>query len=202
MKANEINAIYTSKISQFLTAGYEINTNTMNGSQGEIAKIDFRKGNEVIRIMLTKEMVHGTNFFTGNAIVLTVGRCTEERVINTKDFSRGDAIIWNNRLEVIEKRTFYQIGERRDSDWYLENEEAQEALQKSKDRFHNKCMTTDHPSRTFEGFEKLMAQVAKRRLNKRSFKTTNIKKVWKEWSVNQNRYLYKVQTLKHQLILN
>ena len=45
MKSTEINAIYAAKISEFLNAGYQINTNTMNGSQGEIAKIDFRKGN-------------------------------------------------------------------------------------------------------------------------------------------------------------
>ena len=57
MKSSEINAIYAAKVAEFLTAGYTINTQTMNGSQGEIAKIDFRKGNEVIRVLLAKETI-------------------------------------------------------------------------------------------------------------------------------------------------
>ena len=52
MKSAEINAIYAAKAAEYLAAGYTINTNSMNGSQGEIAKIDFRKGDEVIRLML------------------------------------------------------------------------------------------------------------------------------------------------------
>ena len=59
MKSAEINAIYAAKVTEFLTAGYTINTNTMDGSQGEIAKIDFRKGNEVVRVLLHKETVWG-----------------------------------------------------------------------------------------------------------------------------------------------
>ena len=118
MKSSEINAIYAAKVAEFLATGYTINTNSMNGSQGEIAKIDFRKGDEVIRVMLHKETIWGENFRTNDAIVLTVGRCTDELVINARGFSR-DAIIWNNRLETIEERTFFQIGERRGADWYL-----------------------------------------------------------------------------------
>ena len=133
MKSSEINAIYAAKTAEYLAAGYTINTNSMNGSQGEIAKIDFRKGDEVIRVMLNSETIWGEDYRTADAIVLTVGRCTDERVINTKGFGR-DAIIWNERLEVIEKRTFFQFGRRRDCDWYLEGEEAEEALKKNRQR--------------------------------------------------------------------
>ena len=93
MKSTEINAIYAAKVAEFLTAGYTINTNSMNGSQGEIAKIDFRKGNEVIRVLLNSETIWGEHFRTADAIVLTVGRCTDERVISAQGFGR-DAIIW------------------------------------------------------------------------------------------------------------
>ena len=48
MKSTEINAIFSAKVNELLAAGYQINTNTMDGSQGEIAKIDFRKNEEVI----------------------------------------------------------------------------------------------------------------------------------------------------------
>ena len=131
MKSTEINAIYAAKAAEFLAAGYTINTNSMNGSQGEIAKIDFRKGNEVIRVLLNSETIWGEHFHTTDAIVLTVGRCTDERVINTQGFGR-DAIIWNERLEVIEKRIFYRMGRRYDADWYLEDKEAEEALERQR----------------------------------------------------------------------
>ena len=72
MKSTDINAIYAEKVAEFLNAGYQINTNTMNGSQGEIAKIDFRKGNEVIRVLLHSETVWGEHFRTSEAIILTV----------------------------------------------------------------------------------------------------------------------------------
>lgn len=43
MKHTEIEAIMTAKVNEFITKGYTINATTMSGSQGEIAKIDFRK---------------------------------------------------------------------------------------------------------------------------------------------------------------
>ena len=55
MKHTEIEAIFTAKVAEFITNGYTINATTMAGSQGEIAKIDFRKGNEIIRVMLATD---------------------------------------------------------------------------------------------------------------------------------------------------
>ena len=130
MKSTEINAIYADKVSEFLNAGYQINTNTMNGSQGEIAKIDFRKGNEVIRVMLHQETIWGDNFRTAEAIVLTVGRCDDERVINARGFGR-DAIIWNERLDVIEKRVSqaaWEIEQAPKYDYVIVNDALEDAV--------------------------------------------------------------------------
>ena len=60
----------------------------------------------------------------------------------------------------------------------------------------------EHPSRQFEGMEKVMVKAVKRHLNRRSFKSQNIKKVWKTWDNSEGRYLYKVQTLKHTIVLH
>ena len=133
MKSTDINNIFSAKVAEFLANGYQINTNTMSGSQGEIAKVDFRKGDELIRVLLYRKTIWGEDFPTADAIRLTVGRCIDERAIVTGFFR--DPIVWNERLEVIEERTFYKMGETYGaSDWYLEGKEAEEALKKSYDR--------------------------------------------------------------------
>ena len=206
MKSAEINAIYAAKAAEFLAAGYTINTNSMNGSQGEIAKIDFRKGNEVIRVLLTKDTIWGEHFRTSDAIVLTVGQCTDERVINTKGFGR-DAIIWNERLEVIEKRVFYRIGERYDSDWYLEGDEAEEALSKHYDRRHKRYEMERNEERsqrkeyTDEAVKKILLPAVRRHLGKPNMKANRIASIIRNW--NENRFEYTVTTLgKNRVVLH
>ena len=77
MKSTEINAIYAAKVAEFLSAGYTINTNSMNGSQGEIAKIDFRKGYEVIRVLLHSETINYSDNLI-NSLVLHVAESLEK----------------------------------------------------------------------------------------------------------------------------
>ena len=198
MKSAEINAIYAAKAAEFLAAGYTINTNSMNGSQGEIAKIDFRKGNEVIRVLLNSETIWGEHFRTADAIVLTVGRCTDERVINTQGFGR-DAIIWNERLEVIEKRIFYRMGRRYDSDWYLEGAEAEEALQKNRERSSARWAMERNEDRrnrkeySGEEIKKILLPAVRRHLDRPKLKVDRIDKIVRIWK--ENRFEYTVTTL-------
>ena len=207
MKSNEINAIYAAKVTEFLTAGYTINTNTMDGSQGEIAKIDFRNGDEVIRILLHKETIWGEHFRTADAVVLTVGRCTDERVINTKGFNR-DAIIWNNQLEVIEERTFYQIGERwGNSDWYLEGEEAEKALKKHSDRTHLRySMEREEEKRQRKEYsddnaKKIVLPAVRRHLGKPNMKLNRIATIVRRWE--KDHFEYTVTTVgKNRVVLH
>ena len=198
MKSAEINAIYAAKVAEFLAAGYIINTNSMNGSQGEIAKIDFRKGNEVIRVLLNSETIWGEHFHTADAIVLTVGRCTDERVINTQGFGR-DAIIWNERLEVIEKRIFYRMSRRYDSDWYLEGAEAEEALQKNRERSSARWAMERNEDRrnrkeySGEEIKKILLPAVRRHLDRPKLKADRIDKIVRIWK--ENRFEYTVTTL-------
>lgn len=207
MKSTEINAIYAAKAAEFLAAGYTINTNSMNGSQGEIAKIDFRKGNEVIRVLLNSETIWGENFRTADAIVLTVGRCTDERVINTQGFGR-DAIIWNERLEVIEKRIFYRMGRRYDSDWYLESEEAEEALAKNRERSSvrwslEKIQDSWKARKEFkdEATKQILLPAVRRRLGKPKLKADRIASIVRCWK--DNHFEYTVTTIgKNKAVLH
>ncbi len=205
MKSAEINAIYAAKAAEYLAAGYTINTNSMNGSQGEIAKIDFRKGDEVIRLMLNSETIWGEDYRTADAIVLTVGRCTDERVINTKGFGR-DAIIWNERLEVIEKRIFFQFGRRRDCDWYLEGEEAEEALKKNRQRSHlrweieraeeSRTRTKDITS---DQIKAILISAVRRHMNKPKLKVERIAKIVR--SRKNGRFEYTVTTIGKNVVV-
>ena len=205
MKSAEINAIYAAKAAEFLAAGYTINTNTMNGSQGEIAKIDFRKGNEVIRLLLTSETIWGETFRTSDAIILTVGRSTDERVINTKGFGR-DAIIWNDRLEVIKKRIFYRIGGRRDSDWYLEGKEGEKAMDLYYNRFHVRCemerieeALTRSKDITTDEIKRIVLPAVRRHLNKPALKAARIDKIVRRW--NEDHFEYTVTTLGKKTVV-
>lgn len=207
MKSTEINAIYAAKVAEFLTAGYTINTNSMNGSQGEIAKIDFRKGNEVIRVLLNSETIWGEHFRTADAIVLTVGRCTDERVISAQGFGR-DAIIWNERLEVIEKRTFYRMGDRYGTDWYLEEKEAEEALNKHYDRRHAFYeMERIHESWKArkeykdEATKQILLPAVRRHLGKPKLKADRIDSIVRFWK--DNHFEYTVTTIgKNKAVLH
>ena len=135
MKHTEIEAIMTAKVNEFITKGYTINATTMSGSQGEIAKIDFRKGDEVYRVLLeqtTEYNDHGTR----DVAILTVGRSTENVIRDDRPFDSMDPTFWNNRMEIIEQRKFYQVDRR--SDYYIEDvEEYDEMVQKRYERYRN-----------------------------------------------------------------
>ena len=204
MKSTEINAIYAAKAAEFLAAGYTINTNSMNGSQGEIAKIDFRKGNEVIRVLLESKTIWGEHFRSNDAIVLTVGRCTDERVINTTGFGR-DAVIWNNQLDVIEERQFFKIGDRRGSDWYLEGEDAEEAIRKNHSRWETQYLRSfgheDHERKeyTTEAAKKAVLPAVRRHLGKPKMKAERIDKIIRRWE--NNRFEYTVTTIGKKIVV-
>ena len=167
----------------------------MAGHQGEIGKVDLRKGEEVIRILLDTE-----HFHFREAVVLIVGRNTDERIAKSIDRNCWDTI-WNNKLETIEKRTFWQMQkDYQDIDYYVEGEAGEQAMARSRERAKASCWS-QHPDKVFNGVEKIVAKAVRRHLNRPGFKSQNVKKVWKSWSENDGRYIYKVQTLNHTITL-
>ena len=195
MKFTDINTIYTQKVGEYIAAGYTINSNTTGGSQGEICKIDLRKGDEVIRVLMDTE-IH--NF--RSSVVLVVGRNNDQRISNNVGRTGWDTI-WNNQLEIIEKRTFWQMKKRYlDVDYYIEGVAGEQALSKNWERAIANCVDA-HPQHVFDGVEKLVAKAIRRHLNRPGFKAQNIQKVWKEWNENKCKYEYKAKTLKHTITL-
>lgn len=104
MKFAEINAIYTKTVTEWLSKGYTINTATMNGSQGEITKIDLTNGKEIIRIMLS----NFNESFYNQGVEILVGHSLEKNVKPNSSDTWGT--IWSQNLEVISSQKFYQIG--------------------------------------------------------------------------------------------
>jgi hypothetical protein len=190
MKFSEINTIYSTKIASMIGAGYIINTTTMNGSQGEIAHIDLRKENEVVRVYLHRELIH--NFkegIFGEQIILTVGRCNDKDVIATTKYS-SYATIWNEKLEVIEERVFWKM-ESRSDDWYIEGDEGKAAVKKNSNREYNKEY---HDRREFPGMENVMLPAVRRHIGNSRYPASNIRKIYKAWSSNAGKYCYYAET--------
>ena len=52
MTQNDIRQIYTQKVAELLAQGYQINPETMGGSQGEMAHIDLTNGSEILRVLI------------------------------------------------------------------------------------------------------------------------------------------------------
>lgn len=117
MNKDDISRIYTAKIAEFLSAGYQINPWTMSGSQGEIAKVDLTNGSEIIRVLIETSY----EFRIGEIVTITIGRVVEQ----------GGLTIWNDRLEVCSQIKFAQIAE----DYYTTYDEGVKIEEKRAQRF-------------------------------------------------------------------
>lgn len=111
MKFAEVEKVFTGNACHFLADGWTFHTASMSGHRGEIAKVDFQKNGDVIRVMLRKDtdplgrryMEIETRRHAGKAVGLLS--------LDT---------IWNNDGEVLESRKFYQVAK----DWFVESENA------------------------------------------------------------------------------
>ena len=106
MNQNDINRMFTEKVTELIAQGYQINPATMSGSQGEYAHVDLRKGTDIIRVLLDdgSDYEEGVDFMR-----LVVGRCTDQIRMGT--FDRLGNTIWNNRLEILFEIKFAKIAE-------------------------------------------------------------------------------------------
>lgn len=107
IRSYEIEAIMSAKVAEYISQGYILSTTTMSGHQGEVAKVDVKKGNEIIRILLTSES-DWDDVGTIHKTTLTVGRALD-KIRSSHPFDTMATTIWNNRLEVIEERVWYSV---------------------------------------------------------------------------------------------
>lgn len=119
MKYANINKRFTEIVAEYIGKGYTINTSTIYGSQGEIAKIDLTDGKEIIRIMI--KTFHDWDVDL-EGVEIIIGKNTDNVKPNRND--TWDTV-WNDHLEIIHQERFYKIG--RHGDYYGTKEEAERA---------------------------------------------------------------------------
>ena len=126
MKCVDINKRFTEIVSEYITAGYTMNTATMTGSQGEIASIDLTNGNEILRV-LVRRFDDCESLLSMTGVEITVGRVPEEDRVTPHDDSSWFTP-WNNHLEQLRQERFFQVGEsQRGGKFYGSRQEAEAA---------------------------------------------------------------------------
>lgn len=117
MKRNDIDKVFSQKVLEYLTEGYIIHTPSMAGNQGEEGKIDFIKGDTLIRVWIEKEFLWNSESdqWYGNTLVLRVGKWNHP-AHQTDNYS----VVWMKDFDILEKITYYEVGQR-SSFWYVDN---------------------------------------------------------------------------------
>ncbi len=170
MFEKDIENAFTAKVAKYLADGYIFNLATMNGSQGEYGKVDLRKGDDVVRILLEKR--YEGNF---DIYALIVGRPNGIPL----------DIIWNNKLKEIECTDFYVIGNRKGGKYYGTKEEAEAARKKQIERYGRKLTYIE--TELSEAYKKIAYRILKERDCFRSIKKSNIIRVGRIEGYFQNR---------------
>ena len=135
MKYIDINRKFTEAVSSYIAKGYIINTASMAGHQGEVARIDLTNGQQVIRILLDS-FTEWNDDLPMDGLKLVVGIATDN--VKPNDDERRDTI-WNNRLEVISCEKFYKLNNvYADAKFYGTEDEAKAANEKRFNRYKNK----------------------------------------------------------------
>lgn len=113
MKHTDIEAIMTAKVAEYITNGYILSTATMSGHQGEVGKVDMKKGTEIIRILLTNENAWDDNG-EYRVTTLTIGRA-QKKIHSNRPFDTMATTIWNNELDIIDQMVWYSVDSRADN---------------------------------------------------------------------------------------
>lgn len=131
MKRTELDVIFTNKVNEYLARGYVFNTNTMSGSQGEIAHVDLRKNDEILRIVMDRTY----DWRNGDKVHITVGRNTDSVNLSRE----SSETVWNNHLEIVEDLVFAKIAE----NWYASEEEGAAANDLRENRYSSRHISAE-----------------------------------------------------------
>lgn len=189
MKYADINVKYTATVTGYLANGYTINTRSMCGSQGDYAHIDLTNGTEVIRIMV--DTFHEWSDVTLDGLEIIVGRASSEVIPHCENDYHT---LWNNKLDIISRERFYEIGEdRRHGKFYGTLDEATTAQQLKLQRYLAKRQTSQA-----EDVTALAMEIAKRVI-RREFKVKRISESDVTVSRNNGTYTIKYRNRAYRL---
>ena len=107
MKYSDINKMFTTEVNKYLAQGYRFNTASMNGSQGELAKVDLTNGTEIIRIVARtfskewdkqgRERGHsaGCGLLRQHNLERTLGTSQQPAVLRGERLRRSRQVLWD-----------------------------------------------------------------------------------------------------------
>ena len=104
MTFKNINERFSEIVSGYLSNGYNINTGTMGGSQGEISKVDVTNGKEILRVLIRRVGSLGEP----DGVKIIVGRCRDKVRANRDD---SFDIIWNDHMEILHAEAYYALSD-------------------------------------------------------------------------------------------
>ena len=169
MNKDDISRVYTAKIAELLSAGYQINPWTMSGSQGEIAKVDLTNGSEIIRVLIETSY----EFRIGEIVTITIGRVVEQ----------GRLTIWNSDLEVCSQIKFAKIAE----DYYTTYDEGVKIEEKRAQRFA-RCANLPSPNLS-DAYKMIALRWIQRKPRMKSCQLKDIKRMIRmDDGCGRNRY--------------
>ena len=159
MTMNDIRRIYTQKVAELLAQGYQINPETMNGSQGEMAHIDLTNGSEILRVLIETCGSYGESY--GDILTIRVGRCNDE--------IRGRWLtIWNSRLETRSEIKLAKISET----FYTTLEESQRMARVRRSRWN--CRDSGQTRKLSDAYKSIALRWLRRQPRMKTCKLTDI----------------------------
>ena len=129
MRYENINAEYTEEVSKFIQNGWTINTTTMSGSQGEVAKVDFTDGKRIARVALEKK--YDSEMCVDYYAITTSVTNDDCKVVPNKMYSNT---IWDKDMTEVSVQRFYRASVMYNVDWFVSHEEALENNEKWTER--------------------------------------------------------------------
>lgn len=133
MNRFDIDKKFTELVAYYLADGWILNTKSMCGHQGEEGKVDLVKGDELVRIWLSRENNFNWNIdgeWHGYIMHLRIGRWNRP----ASDSIRHNWTVWMRDLDVIMNLEFYEVSSDGDG-WYVED--LDEALKVQEKRNNN-----------------------------------------------------------------
>lgn len=125
MKYIEIEKLFTETVAKFLADGGTFHTASMPGHQGEIAKVDFQKNGDVIRVMLRKDVDPLDREYMEISIRRYAGKAARSRYLGLT--------LWNDDGEVLESRKYYKVAK----DWFVGSEEEFGKIRRKRNERHD-----------------------------------------------------------------
>lgn len=174
MNRNDISAVFTEKVNALMAEGYILNPATMTGSQGEVAKVDLRKGDDLLRVCMETKRDWDGGCMLLDYIAIYVGRCTDPSCLDHGFGGLSGRTVWNHELQVIDEVKFAIIGE----NYFTTVEEGMKIAEKRRERIlAREAYGTTAQELTADDAKRIALKFIKRQPRMRSCKVEDIKKV-------------------------